>query len=117
MEEYQFHFSKSRLSLNFLPQTSVSVNQIASVKEALLKSLPREQGVSQQEVAKIRLISGGRELDDKETLQIVQVPAGLPRNLHVQLAKVQQFSAPKDSDDSGLAKHSGRLCCSECVLW
>jgi hypothetical protein len=117
MEEYQFLFSKSRLSVHFLPQTSVSVNQIASVKEALLKSLPQEQGVSQQEVARIRLFSSGRELDDKETLQRVQVPPGLPRHLHVQLSKVQQSSAPRDLDDSGLAKHSGRLCCSECVLW
>jgi len=117
MEEYQFIFTKSRLSLQFLPQTSVSAKQIASVKEDLLKSLPKEQGVSPQEVATIRVIAGGRELSDKDTLQKVQVPPGLPRCLLVQLSKVQQSSAPRDLDDSGLNKHSQRLCCSECILW
>lgn len=118
MEEYVFIFSKSRLTLQFSPQTTVSAMQISSVKDALVKHIPKEQSLTPQQVASIRLFHSGKELGDKDTLQRVQALPNMPRNLHVHLTQVSDStSLRREMDDPGLAKHSQRLCCSDCVIW
>lgn len=118
MEEYVFIFSRSRLVLQFQPETKVRLRQISSVKDTLLKQLPEEQNISPREVMAIRLFASGKELGDKETLRKVQVLPGMPKNLHVQLRQVSVTSPiVRDEYDSGLSKHNARLCCCECAIW